>query len=274
MKALNNWQDEDKFGIAVTAAVHVALIVFFLIYTFSTAHSLRPSFINVQFGTFKAGTMTEFAEEKKQQVATNPNPSEIQPEQPKPEKPDPVEKKVSSTDETTKPVDAPDQKKETKDQELKTPDTDKVNPNEKTSTKEKQDVIVPPKAQQAEVQQQGAKNSGTPKGSEGAADADQGKGNEKEKAAPYNLNIEGLNRDPLTQPLPDNEAGIEATIKLRFEVTPEGEVVNIIPLKKSGNPAIDRKTIQILNRWQFSRLPANIPRENQTGTIVFHFVAD
>lgn len=274
MKAISKWQDEDRFGVAVTAGVHVALIVFLLIYTFSTAHSLRPSYINVQFGAFKSGMMTEFAEKKKPQVATNPNPSEIEPEQPKPEKPEPVEKKVSATEETTKPVDAPDQKQEVEDQELKTPDTDKVNPNEQTSTKKEQEVIIPPKAQQAEVQQQGAKNSGTPKGDEGAADADQGTGNEKEKSAPYNLNIEGLNRDPLTQPLPDNQAGIEATIKLRFEVTPTGEVVNIIPIKKSGNPAIDRKTIQILSRWQFSHLPAGVPHENQTGTITFHFVAD
>src|SRR5699024_281665 len=130
-------------------------------------------------------------------VATNPNPSEVQPEEPKPEKPDPVEEQVSSTAETTKPVDAPDQKQEVEEPELKTPDTDKVNPNKKTSTKQEQDVIVPPKAQQAEVRQEGVQNSGTPEGDEGEADADQGKGNEKEKSAPYNLNIEGLSRDPL-----------------------------------------------------------------------------
>lgn len=274
MKAFAQLQDEDKFGITVTAGVHVILLIFFLIYTLSSARSLRPSFINVQFGAFKEGMQTEFAQKKEPQVATNPNPSEIQPEDPKPEKPDPVEKQVASSAEITKPVDAPDQEKDVKAEELKTPDTDKVNPTKKTSSNKKQDVIIPPKAQQAEVQQEGAKTSGTLEGSEGALDADQGKGNEKEKSAPYNLNLEGLSRDPLTQPMPTNDAGIEATIKLRFEVTPTGKLVNIIPVKKSGNPALDRQVIQILSRWHFSRLPSNVPQENQTGTITFSFVAE
>ncbi len=273
MKAIEQIHDEDKFGLMVTAGVHAVLIVFFLLYTFSMDHSIRPSFVNVQFGTFKEGTLTELAEKTNEQVATDPNPSEIQPEEPQPEA-EPVKEQATVTDETTKPVDAPDQTEEVEDKELKTPETDKVDPTEKTATKKKQEVVIPPKARQAETQQQGAEASGDPEGTEGELDADQGTGNELEKAAPFNLNIEGLQRDPMAQPLPDNDAGVEATIKLRFEVTPTGDLVNIIPLKKSGNPAIDRQVIQILKSWQFSRLPANVPQQNQTGTITFHFVAD
>lgn len=274
MKALEQLKDEDKFGLGVTAVVHLVLIIFFLIYTFSLGHSIRPSYINVQFGAFKSGTQTEFSEKQHKKVATSPNPSNVEPEKPQPEKPEPVEEKVVASKETTKPVDSPDQKKEVEDTELKTPDTDKINPHQKTSTKKKQDVVIPPKARQDEVQRQGAKTSGDPEGTEGAVDADQGSGNEKEKAAPFNLKIEGLNRDPLVQPLPNNEAAVEATITLQFEVTPSGNLINIIPLRKSGNPALDRKTINILKRWQFSRLPNGVPQQNQTGTITFHFVAN
>ncbi len=273
MKALEQLQDEDKFGLMITGGIHAVLIVIFLLYTFSVGQSIRPSYINVQFGAFKSGTMAEFAEKTNEQVATNPNPSDIQPEEPQPDKPEPVEKQAAASKETTKPVDAPDQKQEVKDKELKTPETDKVNPHEKTSTQKEQELVIPPKARQAETRQQGAESSGDPEGSEGAVDADQGTGNEKEKAAPFNLNIEGLSRDPLLQPLPP-EAAVEATITLKFEVTPRGDVVNIIPLRKSGNPTLDRQTIQILKRWQFSRLPANVPQQNQTGTITFHFVVE
>src|SRR5699024_6995859 len=107
MKIIKDLEEEDRFALAVTAAVHLILIIFFLIYSFSTARSLRPSFINVQFGDFKEGTQTEFAEEQKPQVATNPNPSNIEPEKPQPEKP-PVEEKVFASNETTKPVEAPE----------------------------------------------------------------------------------------------------------------------------------------------------------------------
>ena len=250
------------------------LLIFFLLYTFSINSRVRPSFVNVQFGEFKEGTAAEFSEKVEEEVATNPNPSEVEPEEPVPDQPEPVEKQESTTEEITKPVDAPDQKQEVEEQEIKTPETDKVDPREKASTKEKEKVVIPPKAQQAETQQQGAETSGDPKGTEGEVNADQGTGNEKEKSAPFNLKIEGINRDPLMQPLPTNEAGMEATITLKFEVTPDGSVTNIIPLRKSGNPAIDRQVVRKLRSWRFSPLPEGAPQQNQNGTITFHFVVE
>lgn len=274
MNLLNKIDKEDQFGLLVTVAVHAVLAIFFLLFTFSMSRSFRPSYVNVQLGAFKTGTQTEFSRETHKQVQTSPNPSDVKPQNPEPKKPEPVEKQTATTDEITKPVDSPDQKQEIKDKKVKTPDTDKVNPRKQTTAKKKEQTIIPPKARQAETQKKGAETSGDPKGAEGAVDADQGTGNQKQKSAPYNLNIEGLNRDPVIQPLPDNEAAIEATIKLQFEVTPTGDVVNIIPLKKSGNPELDRRVIQILSRWQFSPLPPGVPQRNQTGTITFHFVAD
>lgn len=274
MKAIEQLKDEDKFGLGVTAIVHLVLIIFFLIYTLSMGHSVRPSYINVQFGAFKSGTQTEFSKKEHKKVATSPNPSNVEPEKPQPKKPEPVKEKVVASKETTKPVDSPDQKKEVEDTELKTPDTDKTNPNQKTSTKKKQDVVIPPKARQDEVQRKGAKTSGDPDGTEGAVDADQGSGNEKEKASPFQLDIEGIEREPKVQPLPKNTNAVEATIKLEFKITPTGDVIAVRPIRKSGKPVLERKTISLVKQWQFSPLPKGAPQQNQTGTITFHFVAN
>lgn len=273
MNAFENLDSEDRFALYVSAGVHVAMIAFFILYTFTVNPNVRPSFIEVQFGEYKSGTMAEFSEQKNEKVATSPNPSEVEPRNPKPDQ-KPVEEQAATTNETTKPVDVPDQTQEIKEEELKTPDTDKVNPKKQVSTEKKQEVVIPPKAKQAETQQQGAEESGDEQGIQGRTNADQGTGNELEKAAPFNLNIEGINRDPLVKPIPDNSAGYEATVTIRFEVTPEGRVTNIIPIRKSGNPEIDSEVIRTLNSWRFSRLPSNVPQQNQTGTITFRFVLD
>lgn len=273
MNALEKLDNEDRFALYVSGGLHVAMIAFFILYTFTINPNVRPSFIEVEFGEYKSGTMAEFSEQTNEEVATSPNPSEVEPENPEPDQ-KPVEEQVATTDETTKPADVPDQTQEVQEEELKTPDTDKVNREKQSSTEEKQEVIIPPKAQQAETQQQGAEESGDEEGNQGRTNADQGTGNELEKAAPFNLNIEGINRDPLVKPIPDNSAGYEATVTIRFEVTPDGRVANIIPIRKSGNPEIDRKVIRTLNSWRFSRLPSNVPQQNQTGTITFRFVLD
>ncbi len=268
-------QDEDRFALYVSGGFHLILIVFFILYSFSITKEVRPSFIEVEFGEYQTGTQAEFSEVKNDDVATNPDPSQVEPEEPQPEQPKPVEEKVVTTKETAKPVDAPEQKEEVKEEEVvKTPETEKVDPKKETAEKKKEEVIIPPKARKSDERQQGAENSGDTQGRTGQADADQGVGSEKEKAAPFNLDIEGINRDPLMQPLPVNSGGYEAKVVLKFEVTPNGRVTNIIPLRKSGSPEIDREVIRTLNSWRFSRLPGDVPQQNQTGTITFRFVLD
>src|SRR5699024_9750961 len=129
-----------------------------------------------------------------------------------------------------------------------------------------------PKAQKAKKQEKGAKTSGSRKGDKGKVNADKGSGSQKEKSAPYNLNLEGISRNPVMQPLPENMSNYDATVTLRFEVTPQGRVVNIIPLHRSGNPEVDQEVINTLKKWRFSQLPSRAPQENQTGTITFRFV--
>lgn len=274
MKFFDNIDEEDRFALMVTAGIHVVLTIIFLLYTFSINQNARPSFIEVEFGEFKAGTIAERAEVKNEKVATRPNPSEIQPEEPQPEKPDPVEKQQETTQETVKPVDAPEQKEEIEEEPVKTPETDKVDPKKQTDSQEQEEVTIPPKTKKAETQQEGAETSGDEKGTTGDVNADQGTGNETEKSAPYELKWEGdLERAPVVQPLPENNSDIEATLTIRFEVKPDGTIGRIIPLRKM-NPELEREVIRTLRSWRFSRLPTGVPQQSQWGTITFRFVLE
>lgn len=268
---LNN---EDRFALSVTGGIHIALLIFFLLYTFTNNTNVRPSFIEVEFGEFRTGTPTQYAEEKAEKVATSPNPSETKPDNPEPEKPDPVEEQQTTTEETTKPVDVPDQTEEVQEEEVKTPETDKIDPKQETATEEQKEVTIPPKTEKDEVQQEGAETSGDEQGNTGELNADQGTGNQQEKSAPYELKWEGdIERNPMVQPLPDNTTDSEATITIRFEVKPDGSLGRIIPLKKM-NPDLEREVMRTLRSWRFSRLPPGVPQQSQWGTITFRFVLE
>ncbi|MDZ7716579.1 MAG: hypothetical protein U5J95_10235 [Balneolaceae bacterium] len=269
-----NLKEEDQFGMMITGGIHAVLVVFFLLYSFSINQNARPSFIEVEFGEFKSGTLAEKAEVKNEKVATSPNPSEVDPKDPQPEKPDPVEKEQADTKETTKPVDAPDQKEEIKEDPVKTPETDKVDPKKDSDTKKQEEVTIPPKTKKDEVQQEGAEESGDEKGNTGKLNADAGTGNEMEKSSPYELKWEGdLERAPLVQPLPENTASTNATITIKFEVKPNGTIGRIIPLRKM-NAELEREVIRTLRSWRFSRLPSGVPQQSQMGTITFRFVVE
>lgn len=267
------FNSEDQFALSVTGGVHLVLLLIFIFYTFSIEANVRPSFIEVEFGEFKSGKPADYAKEKAEEVATQPDPSETEPEEPEPEKPDPVEEKKATTDKTTKQVDLADQKKEVKEEEVKTPETDKVDPKKENSSEEQEKVFVP-KADKDETQKKGAEDSGDKKGSTGAKDADQGTGNEKDKSAPYELKWEGdIERSPTVRPMPSNTTDEEATITIRFEVKPNGTVGRIVPLKKM-NPELEDEVMSTLRDWRFSRLPSGIPQQSQWGTITFRFVLE
>jgi len=267
-------KEEDQFGLMITGGLHLAMIIFFLLYSFSLEQERRPSFIEVEFGEFKSGTVAEKAEVKNEEVATRPDPSEVKPEEPQPDKPDPVEKQQETKEETTKPVDAPEQKEEVDEEPVKTPETDKVDPKEDTDAKKQEEVAIPPKTKKDEVQQQGAEESGDEKGNTGELNADAGTGNETDKSSPYELKWEGdLERAPMVQPLPENTASVNATITIKFEVKPDGTIGRIIPLKKM-NAELEREVMQTLRSWRFSRLPSGVPQQSQIGTITFRFVVE
>jgi|SRR5699024_6259740 len=266
--------DEDRFALLITGGLHVVLLIIFMLYTFTIQSNARPSFVEVEFGEFREGKRAEFAEQQNDEVATNPDPSEVEPENPEPDSPNEVQEQQETTDEDTKEVDLADQQEDIQEEEVETPETDKVDPENESAAEQHEEVTVPPKTEKDETQKEGAETSGDVKGDKGDFDADQGRGNEKDKSAPYNLKWEGnIDRSPMVQPLPDNTTGQQATITIRFEVKPDGTVGRIIPRKKM-NPELEREVMRTLRSWRFSRLPSGAPQEPQWGTITFRFIVN
>jgi len=60
---------------------------------------------------------------------------------------------------------------------------------------------------------------------------------------------------------------VNAQIKLKFTVSPEGVVTSIIPLQK-GDPVLERSAIEALRQWRFNRLKEN---KEMYGIITFTF---
>lgn len=267
-----DFNKDEGIALTVTLSISVLLLLFSLWYTLDMGQSFRPSFIEIEFGEFKSGTLAEFSEVKNEKVAKRPTPSEKEPEVPKEEVPEPEKTPQKPTDDNTKPVDLPDQVEEIKEEVVKTPETKKIDPDKKEATQVDEVVETPPQAKRDLTTDAGAKESGDVKGAKGRTDADAGTGSDDEKTAPYELKWEGdLEREPMIQPLPSNTANTEAVISVRFEVRPDGTVGRIIPLKKM-NPELEQEVQRTLRSWKFSRLPSGAPQQAQWGTITFRFV--
>ncbi|MEO1021490.1 MAG: TonB family protein [Bacteroidota bacterium] len=270
----NRFNKDDGRALTVTLTLGVALLAFSLWYTIDMNRNNRPSFIEVEFGEFQTGSLAEFSEEKNEEVAKRPTPSEAEPEEVKEETPVPEEKPQETAEEETKPVDLPDQVEDVQEDPVQTPETTKIDPNQKQAEVQPEEVVVPPEAKKDEEVQEGAPESGDERGAKGDVDADQDAGNDEEKSAPYELKWEGdIERAPMVQPLPTNNSNSEAVISVRFEVRPNGTVGRIIPLRKM-NPELEREVMRTLRTWRFSRLPGGVPQQSQWGTITFRFVFD
>lgn len=266
--------DEDRFGLAITAAIHIVILIIAILYTIQPNMN-RAAFMEVTLGEFRSGTLAQQSEVQNEQVATRPNPSEVEPEEVDPEITQPVETPQNPVEETTKPVDLPDQEEEIEDEEtVETPETEVINPENEEETEEVIEEVVPPQTQEDEEITEGVEDSGDEAGTSGDPNVDQGPGNTPDKSAPYDLQWEGeLNRTPMVQPLPENQTNEEAVITIRFEVHPDGSLGRVIPLKKM-NPELEREVMRTLRSWRFSRLPSGAPQEPQWGTITFRFVLE
>lgn len=267
-------KDENRFGAAVTGGIHLLLIIIALLYTIDFNQDNRSAYIEVTLGEYRSGTVAERAEVRQEQVATRPNPSEIQPDRPVPEQPRPIETPQRVTEETTKPVELTKQEEEVEAEVIRTPETEVVDPQNKQTSETVEEIVIPPKTAEDEKVQEGAETSGDVRGTQGNLNAEQGLGTDEDLSSPYNLQWEGeLDRAPMIQPLPENVANTEAVISVRFEVNPDGSLGRIIPLRKM-NPELEREVMSTLRSWRFSRLPAGAPQESQWGIITFRFVFD
>lgn len=266
--------EDDRFALKITLGVNAILLIFSLLYTFDMDANVRPSYIEIEFGEFQTGQLAEYSEVQNEEVAQRPNPSETEPEDPVEEVPEPEETPQQENIEETKPVDLADQLEEVEAEEIKTPETDEIDPTQQETEPQEEEVEIPPVAQENEIVTEGADESGDVDGARGDLNSDQGIGNDEDKTSPYELEWEGdLDRSPMVQPLPENSSNTEAVITVRFEVRPDGTVGRIIPLRKM-NPELEREVMSTLRSWRFSRLPGGVPQQTQWGTITFRFVFD
>lgn len=269
----SKFTEDDSFALTVTLSISIVMVLFSLWYTLDMNQNFRPSFIEVEFGEFRTGTLAEFSEVKEEEVAQRPNPSEVETAEPIEEAPKPEEQPETPTEEITKPVDLPDEVEEVVDEEkIETPETEVVDPTKEVAEEVKEEIEIPPQAKESLEVNDGAEESGDIKGNTGETNADAGTGVDDEKSAPYELKWEGnIERDPMVQPLPQNTANSEGVISVRFQVKPDGTVGLIIPLKKM-NPELEKEVQRTLRSWKFSKLPSGVPQQAQWGTITFRFV--
>ncbi len=265
---------DDGRALIATIGVASILLAFSLWFTIDMGRNMRPSFIEVEFGEFQTGSMTEFSEVENEEVATRPNPSEVETEEPTEETPEVEDVPEESAVEDTKPVDLPDEVEEVIEEAIETPVTEEIDPTQVAEENTEEEIDIAPVAQEDINTQEGALESGDVDGATGDTDSDQGIGNDEDKTSPYELVWEnGLERTPMSQPLPRNVANVEATITVRFQVRPDGNVGLIIPSRKM-DPDLEREVISTLRSWRFTRLGNGVPQDIQWGSITFRFVFD
>lgn len=265
---------DDQRALTVTLSVAVSLLLFSLWYTIDMGRNLRPSFIEVEFGEFQSGQLSQFSEVKNEEVATRQSPSEVETEEPVEEAPKPEEVPQTPAEENVKPVDLPDEVEDVVEEVIQTPVTETIDPTQTQEEQTEEEIEIPPQAQREEEQSEGAEESGDPDGAIGEVNSTQGIGNDEDKTSPFELKWEGdIERAPMVQPLPSNSANTEAVITVRFQVRPNGTVGQIIPVKKM-NPELEAEVMKTLRTWRFSRLPGGVPQQVQWGTLTFRFVFD
>lgn len=79
----------------------------------------------------------------------------------------------------------------------------------------------------------------------------------------------GGNRTVLKKIMPEYPPGsLNTSVKLRFRVQPDGSVSGVWPIKRSGNPDVDKAAIRALQQWRFNKLDSDVEME---GAITFVF---
>ena len=93
-----------------------------------------------------------------------------------------------------------------------------------------------------------------------------------EKTLPYFISGEASERDVLKEVIPDYPEGLqkEAVIKIRFSVTPDGRVSQMIPVQKDY-PRLEQLTLDALKQWRFNPLPPGTDQRTVQGIITFRY---
>ena len=259
---------DDWYGAGASLGVHAALLVLFWFLTAGAPPAQPLGFVEVDLGPFAEGQPVQQAQEEA--APEEPVPP-TQEEEPAPDPAPPVEESEPEepAEESGTPVDLPDQEEPVQDEEqADAPAEEAPTPEEQTAPPEEAPSEPQPAEPEPEPEPPAEETGGAEEGDTGAESGEDAEGEAPQESAPYN--IEGLNRDPIQAPLPAYEEKVNAVIKVRLTVDPQGRVVRQLPLMK-GNPALERSVLATLERWRFNPLPAGAPQENQTGTVTFRF---
>lgn len=238
---MNDFSRDDGIGLGLSGVLHLLLLLVALWMHKEPPVDLREALIEVTLGEFRMGAAAEFSEETNPDVATRTNPQEVT------APPQEVPQDVIDLPTRERIPDAP-----------VLPDPTPQPPADQP-------------AQRDVTDRDGAETGGSVRGVRGSATADQGTSTDPVRSAPYQLDWVGIDRRPLAQDLPDFVGEFEAVITMRFEVRPDGTVINIQPERRM-NPELEREVMNKLRSWRFSPLPRSMPQENQTGRITFRFV--
>ncbi len=250
---MRNVRRNDWVGFCVSLLTHALLVVLLSFITTGASEPQPIGFIEVDFGPFADGRPVQRSRENLEQDV----PAADLP---------PVEEQAESlAPDEARPTDVPDQRVE--DEEVITSsNAETISP--RTETNPDDAVVQRPTPRSQRNQPTGA---GLPDGTGAATTGEQGTGTDERKAAPFQ--IEGLNRIPVSSSIPAYSEQVNAVIRVRITVDPQGHVVQRIPLLK-GNPALERSVMETLSTWRFNPLPPNAPQENQVGTVTFRFMLE
>jgi len=246
---------EDRTGLLVSISLHVIVLVVLSLVTASAREEQPMGFLEVEFGPLSEGRPVQQA----------PIREEAEPETEQ-EPLEEVERPPVSPPEEAKPVDLPDSELDIPDEEVvEAPEAEVIAPEERT-TEEEEQLEEDEQPEQEVVQPLG---SGSLDPDDEMDTGDEGTSNQEKASAPFR--IEGLNRDPITTPLPSflsQNSNVRVTV--RITVDPLGNVTQALPVRR-GDPTQDREVLRVVRGWRFNPLPANAPQEPQQGLITFVF---
>lgn len=242
--AANRMKRNDWIGLGASIALHAGVLFGFAFLTVSQADSRQIGFIEVEFGPYAESRASEapVAPEEPQQPRREPAPAP----------------------EETRQVDLPDQLQSVPEEDqVTTPEVEEISPERQNSEEPAEEPD--PEPEPPPVRPLG---SATPGEAGETRPVETGEGLDELTTAPFE--IEGLNRDPMYAPVPEDLPQVEATIRVRITVDPQGRVAQRFLLLK-GDADLEKATMDILQRWRFNPLPPNAPQEPQTGIVTFRF---
>ncbi|MEM8557401.1 MAG: TonB family protein [Bacteroidota bacterium] len=237
---------EDRKGLLATLVFHVVLLAVLFVSTYAVTIP-QLGFVEVDFGPIQ--------EARPAQRADVPIPEPPQPE--------PQAETTPAT--ATQPVDLPETPPEPAPEVIATPETEQRDPEPQGETATDGREPRPESTDAPEM------TGGTPDADTGTTTDQTGDGSADRTTSPFSL--EGLDRTPLSAPLPPNP-GARGTVAIRVTVDPSGRVVQALPARRGGDPRLDRAALQALRSWRFDALPTEVPQELQSGIVTFVFRLD